>query len=68
MWACLFNVSGQVLIGRRFRTTDRKSFFRLWWQMPQGSIDAEKIARGSVRELWEETGVVTPIISGKPAG
>jgi putative (di)nucleoside polyphosphate hydrolase len=55
----LFNASGQVLIGRRFRDDGPEIIFPgLEWQMPQGGIDADENPRDAVmRELWEETGV-----------
>ena len=56
----LFNVSGQVLIGRRFRDDGPE------WQMPQGGIDADENPRDAVmRELWEETGVVNATYLGE---
>src|SRR6202162_1262884 len=57
----LFNASGQVLIGRRFRDDGPEIIFPgLEWQMPQGGIDADENPRDAVmRELWEETGVVS---------
>jgi len=56
----LFNASGQVLIGRRFRDDGPEIILPgLEWQMPQGGIDADENPREAVmRELWEETGVV----------
>jgi putative (di)nucleoside polyphosphate hydrolase len=55
----LFNVSGQVLIGRRFRDDGPEIILPgLEWQMPQGGIDeAENPREAVMRELWEETGV-----------
>jgi putative (di)nucleoside polyphosphate hydrolase len=55
----LFNASGRVLIGRRFRDDGPEIILPgLEWQMPQGGIDAHENPRGAVmRELWEETGV-----------
>jgi putative (di)nucleoside polyphosphate hydrolase len=55
----LFNGSGQVLIGRRFRDDGPEIILPgLEWQMPQGGIDADENPRDAVmRELWEETGV-----------
>ena len=57
----LFNASGQVLIGRRFRDDGPEIILSgLEWQMPQGGIDADEDPRDAVmRELWEETGVVS---------
>jgi putative (di)nucleoside polyphosphate hydrolase len=57
----LFNASGQVLIGHRFRDDGPEIILPgLEWQMPQGGIDAEEDPRAAVmRELWEETGVVS---------
>jgi putative (di)nucleoside polyphosphate hydrolase len=56
----LFNPSGQVLIGRRFRDDGPEIILPgLEWQMPQGGIDADENPREAVkRELWEETGVI----------
>jgi putative (di)nucleoside polyphosphate hydrolase len=55
----LFNASGRVLIGRRFRDDGPEIIVPgLEWQMPQGGIDAHENPREAVmRELWEETGV-----------
>ena len=56
----LFNGSGQVLIGRRFKDDGPEIILPgLEWQMPQGGIDANEDPRDAVmRELWEETGAV----------
>ena len=56
----LLNVSGQVLIGRRFRDDGPEIILPgLEWQMPQGGIDTHENPRDAVmRELWEETGVL----------
>src|ERR1700739_2063188 len=55
----LFNASGRVLIGRRFRDDGPEIILPgLEWQMPQGGIDADEDPREPLmRELWEETGV-----------
>jgi putative (di)nucleoside polyphosphate hydrolase len=55
----LFNASGRVLIGRRFRDDGPEIILPgLEWQMPQGGIDADENPRTAMmRELWEETGV-----------
>src|SRR3979411_1286548 len=57
----VFNVSGEVLIGPRFRDDGPEIVLPgLEWQMPQGGIDADEDPRKAVmRELWEETGVVS---------
>ena len=57
----LFNVSGKVFIGRRFRDDGPEIILPgLEWQMPQGGIDADEDPRKAVmRELWEETGIVS---------
>jgi putative (di)nucleoside polyphosphate hydrolase len=56
----LFNASGEVLIGRRFKDDGPEIILPgLEWQMPQGGIDPDENPRDAViRELWEETGVV----------
>jgi putative (di)nucleoside polyphosphate hydrolase len=55
----LFNGSGLVLIGRRFRDDGPEIILPgLEWQMPQGGVDADEDLREAARrELWEETGV-----------
>src|SRR3979490_807319 len=55
----LFNASGNVLIGRRFRDDGPEIILPgLEWQMPQGGIDAGEDPRtAAMRELFEETGV-----------
>ena len=55
----LFNATGRVLIGRRFKDDGPEIILPgLEWQMPQGGIDANEDPREAVmRELWEETGV-----------
>jgi putative (di)nucleoside polyphosphate hydrolase len=63
----LFNASGQVLIGRRFRDDGPEIILPgLEWQMPQGGIDADEDPRDAVmRELWEETGVANASYLGE---
>jgi putative (di)nucleoside polyphosphate hydrolase len=57
----LFNTSGSVLIGHRFRDDGPEIILPgLEWQMPQGGIDPGEEPRQAVmRELWEETGAVS---------
>ncbi|WP_213773911.1 RNA pyrophosphohydrolase [Bradyrhizobium sp. dw_78] len=56
----LFNINGDVLIGRRFKDDGPEIILPgLEWQMPQGGIDAGEDPRATaMRELWEETGAV----------
>ena len=57
----LFNATGEVLIGRRFKDDGPEIILPGFeWQMPQGGIDTEENPREAVmRELWEETGVTS---------
>ena len=63
----LFNGSGRVLIGRRFRDDGPEIILPGFeWQMPQGGIDADEDPRKAMmRELWEETGVVSASYLGE---
>jgi putative (di)nucleoside polyphosphate hydrolase len=63
----LFNPTGRVLIGRRFRDDGPEiNLPGLEWQMPQGGIDGSENPRDAVmRELWEETGVSTADFLGE---
>jgi putative (di)nucleoside polyphosphate hydrolase len=63
----LFNAAGKVLIGRRFRDDGPEIILPgLEWQMPQGGIDAgENPQQAVMRELWEETGVVSAVYLGE---
>ena len=56
----LFDPTGRVLLGHRFRGAGPETILPgLDWQMPQGGVDAgEDLQAAAMRELWEETGVV----------
>ncbi|NSX55916.1 RNA pyrophosphohydrolase [Parasulfitobacter algicola] len=54
----LANTAGQVFTGQRMDYSSEA------WQMPQGGIDdGEKPKQAALRELWEETGVVSDLIT-----
>lgn len=54
----LVNTDGQVFVGQRKDWKDPA------WQMPQGGIDdGETPLQAALRELWEETGVTTDLVS-----
>jgi putative (di)nucleoside polyphosphate hydrolase len=55
----LFDPTGRVLLGHRFRGAGPEIILPgLEWQMPQGGVDAgEDLHAAAMRELWEETGV-----------
>jgi len=57
----LFNAAGCVLIAKRLRDDGPEVIYPGYeWQMPQGGIDANEDPRpAALRELYEETGVVS---------
>jgi putative (di)nucleoside polyphosphate hydrolase len=57
----LFNADGLVLIGHRFKGDGPEIILPgLDWQMPQGGVDEGEVLRdAAMRELWEETSVVS---------
>lgn len=53
----LANADGHVFVGQRLDSEVAA------WQMPQGGIDPGETARdAALRELWEETGVLTSMV------
>ena len=63
----LLNHEGLIWIGRRYDKKNDEGKGQ-WWQMPQGGIDAEEDeAAAALRELHEETSVVSAeIIAESP--
>jgi putative (di)nucleoside polyphosphate hydrolase len=56
----LFNKQGLVFIGRRFGMNAEHGTGEGAWQMPQGGIDPhEEPLEAALRELYEETGVMS---------
>lgn len=54
----LMNANGSVFVGQR------KDSSSAAWQMPQGGIDpGETPQEAALRELWEETGVTSDLVS-----
>jgi len=63
--AIIRNPLGQIWIGRRAEAEQDAEGTGLWWQMPQGGIDAdEDPQRAAVREVREETGIVSVTVTG----
>ena len=63
----LFNADGRVLIGHRFKGDGPEIILPgLDWQMPQGGVDeGEDLRDAAMRELWEETSVVSASYLGE---
>lgn len=58
--AVIRNPDGLIWIGRRAEAEQDAEGTGLWWQMPQGGIDAdEDPGVAVVREVREETGIVS---------
>src|SRR5258707_15638880 len=59
---------GRVWIGRRPDAPAEPEGPGAWWQMPQGGIDAsEDPAKAALRELEEETGIISvEIVADSP--
>lgn len=54
----LLNAENRVFVGQR-RDSDAQA-----WQMPQGGIDpGEDPKTAALRELWEETGVISDLVT-----
>ena len=54
----LVNSAGLAFVGKRIDMRGQPDEGGVYWQMPQGGIDAgEEVREAALRELWEETGV-----------
>lgn len=54
----LVNPAGLAFVGKRIDMRGQPDEGGIYWQMPQGGIDAgEDVREAALRELWEETGV-----------
>jgi putative (di)nucleoside polyphosphate hydrolase len=55
----LVNATGHVFVGKRIDNKEGDA-----WQMPQGGIDdGEELHPAAMRELWEETGVTSGLVT-----
>ena len=64
--AVIRNPRGLIWIGRRAEAEQDAEGTGLWWQMPQGGIDADEDPRAAVvREVREETGIVSVRIAAE---
>lgn len=62
----LLNRERKVWIGRRATKSPHRPVSDTVWQMPQGGIDkGEDASRAALRELQEETGVISVTIVGE---
>ena len=60
----LFHPDGRVWLGRRINTPEPYN-----WQFPQGGVDdGEDLYAAALRELAEETGVITTTLLGRTDG
>ncbi len=65
----IVNRDGLVWMGRRADAPDDAEGPGDWWQMPQGGIDdGEDPAVAALRELHEETGILSATVLGRTEG
>ena len=65
----LLNANRKVWVGRRTDADPKRHRIGVWWQMPQGGIEADEApSAAAIRELQEETGIASAKIIAETDG